>query len=60
MKKRIFAVLLSLCLLAGMMPAAFAASPASEIETRLRQISSVSPYKDAAYHTFDVPGIRSG
>ena len=44
MKKRIFAVLLSLCLLAGMMPAAFAASPASEIETRLRQISSVNPH----------------
>lgn len=60
MRKKIIAALLSFCLLAGMMPAAFAASPASAIQSRLQQISSVSPYKDASYHTFDVPGIRSG
>ena len=60
MRKKIIAALLSFCLLVGMAPTAFAASSVTEIETRLQQISSVSPYKDASYHTFDVPGIRTG
>ena len=49
MKKRVLAALLTICMLAVMVPTSFAASSASTIEERLQQISSISPYQNASY-----------
>lgn len=60
MKSRFLAVLLSLCLLAVMLPVSFAASSASAIAARLQQISQTSPYQDASYTAFNNQGMGSG
>ena len=60
MKKRILSAILTLCILAAMTPFSFAASPEGDIEERLQQISSTSPYQNASYTAFNGQGLGSG
>ena len=43
-----------------MTPVSFAASPEGDIEERLQQISSTSPYQNASYTAFNGQGLGSG